>query len=223
MRGELRGLPRFNAAGWNQAARYWLAHGGDLEEAQRYSDRAVQMNENYATLTTRAMLLEKKGDAKGAAEARSKALAVATEADLNQQGYALLGEQEGRRGDRAVREERRRAPRVVERPRQPRRGAAGQGQQEGRRRELRPRAGAGQGRAQQEANPEGPGSAQDRQVAGAISASTPVMRNDQPVSRMSEPLPPLPQLSEKTARWRRLAHPGVSPGEVRRLYCGAPA
>lgn len=92
MREELRGLPRFGWQGWNQAARYWLTHGGDVEEAQGYAERAMQMNENFATLTTRAMLLEKKGDAKGAAETRAKALTVATEADINQAGYALLGQ-----------------------------------------------------------------------------------------------------------------------------------
>jgi tetratricopeptide (TPR) repeat protein len=92
MRAELRGLPRFGFAGWNQAARYWLANGGDLAEAQRFADRAVQMNEGYTTLNTRAMLLEKKGDAKGAAEARARAMTLATEQDINQQGYALLGE-----------------------------------------------------------------------------------------------------------------------------------
>jgi tetratricopeptide (TPR) repeat protein len=92
MRQELRGLPRFGWQGWNQAARYWITRGGDLEEAQQYAERALQMNENYATLTTRAMWLEKKGDAKGAAEARAKAMAVATEADINQAGYALLGQ-----------------------------------------------------------------------------------------------------------------------------------
>lgn len=56
------------------------------------SDRAVQMNENYATLSTRAAILDKKGDAKAAGEARAKALELATEADLNQAGYALLGD-----------------------------------------------------------------------------------------------------------------------------------
>ena len=92
MRAEMRGLPRFSWNGWNQAARFWIASGGDLEEAKTMSDRAVQMTENYNTLTTRAMLLEKKGDAKGGAEVRAKALELASEADLNQAGYALMGD-----------------------------------------------------------------------------------------------------------------------------------
>lgn len=92
MRSELRGLPRFSWNGWNQAARYWIANGGDLTEAQGFAERALQMNENFQTLNTRALLLDKKGDAKGAAEARAKAMEIATEQDINQAGYALLGQ-----------------------------------------------------------------------------------------------------------------------------------
>jgi tetratricopeptide (TPR) repeat protein len=91
MRAEMRGLPRFFWQGWNQAARYWINNGGDLTEAAAMSDRALQIAENYQTLQTRAMLLEKKGDAKGAAEANRRALEIATENDLNQYGYTLLG------------------------------------------------------------------------------------------------------------------------------------
>src|SRR5262249_23871318 len=43
-------------------------------------------------LSTRAAILEKKGDEKSAAEVRSRAMALATEGDLNQYGYTLLGQ-----------------------------------------------------------------------------------------------------------------------------------
>jgi Flp pilus assembly protein TadD len=50
------------------------------------------MTPTYQNLNTRAGLLELKGDAPGAAEARQKAQALATEVDINLQGYTLLGE-----------------------------------------------------------------------------------------------------------------------------------
>jgi hypothetical protein len=94
MREELRGLPRFGWQAWNQAARYWVEHGGNLDEATQMVDRSIRMNEGFANLTTRAALLEKKRDAKGAAATRARALELATEADLNQHGYQLLAQKQ---------------------------------------------------------------------------------------------------------------------------------
>ena len=50
------------------------------------------MNRNFTNQSTKAALLEKKGDAKGAAELREKAIALATEPELNLYGYQLLGQ-----------------------------------------------------------------------------------------------------------------------------------
>ena len=50
------------------------------------------MQANYQNLRTKAGLLELKGDAAGAAEARKRAQPLATEVDINLQGYTLLGE-----------------------------------------------------------------------------------------------------------------------------------
>jgi len=92
IRQQLRGLPGFSWQGYNQAANYWLRNGGPLDEASKFADRSIQMNENYQNLTTKAGILEKQGNAKGAADLRTKAQGLATEADLNQAGYRLLGE-----------------------------------------------------------------------------------------------------------------------------------
>jgi hypothetical protein len=92
VRGELRGLPRFNWQPWNAAARYWLATGGSVDEALGFADRSVKMNENYQNVMTRAMLLDKKGDAAGARAARAVAAGIATEVDINAEGYQLLGQ-----------------------------------------------------------------------------------------------------------------------------------
>jgi tetratricopeptide (TPR) repeat protein len=92
MRAELRGLAQFSPNAWAQAANYWLRHGGNLDEAQRFVDKSLALGENFQNLRARAALLEKRGDGKGAEATRQKALAVASEGELNQLGYGLLAE-----------------------------------------------------------------------------------------------------------------------------------
>ncbi|MFN2385358.1 MAG: DUF2911 domain-containing protein [Thermoanaerobaculia bacterium] len=92
IRKEMRGLPRFFWQGWNQAANYALNNGVNLDEAMQWVDRSIQINENFANLRTKAALVEKKGDAKTAAELRAKAMRIATEAEVNTYGYQLLGQ-----------------------------------------------------------------------------------------------------------------------------------
>jgi tetratricopeptide (TPR) repeat protein len=92
MRAELKGLAQFNTVAWAQAARYWADHGGDLDEAQKFADKALTFGESFAALRARALVAEKKGDAKLAGQLRDKALTMATENDLNQYGYVLLGQ-----------------------------------------------------------------------------------------------------------------------------------
>jgi predicted Zn-dependent protease len=92
MRRELRGQPGFAWQAWNQAATYWLGNGGNLDEALKMADRSIEMNASYANLMTRAAILEKKGNVAGAKDARAKAQPLASEADLNLAGYALVNE-----------------------------------------------------------------------------------------------------------------------------------
>jgi hypothetical protein len=92
MRSELRGLPRFFWLGWNEAAQYWLQHGGDLAEAERFVEESIRVQETFPNLSTKAAILEKKGDTKQAAALRTKAIGLATQNDLNLYGYSLLGQ-----------------------------------------------------------------------------------------------------------------------------------
>ena len=71
-----------------------------LDQAEEWVDRSIRMNRNFTNQTTKAALLEKKGDARAAAELREKALKLATEPELNQYGYQLLGQ---KKVDEAVR------------------------------------------------------------------------------------------------------------------------
>lgn len=88
---ELRGLQRFNWQPWNQAARYWMRTNGSVDEAMAMAEHSISMNENFQNLSTKAAILEKKGDAKAAADLNAKAMSLATEADINTRGYELLG------------------------------------------------------------------------------------------------------------------------------------
>lgn len=92
MRRQLRGSAGFEHASWTQAAAYWLRNGGPLDEALRMADRSIGMAPGYASFMVRGDILEKQGNRAGAAEARAKARPLATEVDLNQAGYRLLGE-----------------------------------------------------------------------------------------------------------------------------------
>jgi tetratricopeptide (TPR) repeat protein len=92
LRSELRGLPRFSWQGWNQAAAWCARNGVNLDEALEWSSRSVSMNENFQNLRVKALLLEKKGDAKTAENLRARAMKIATEADLNNYGYQLMGQ-----------------------------------------------------------------------------------------------------------------------------------
>jgi hypothetical protein len=92
VRGQLRGPAGFSWQGYNNAARYWLRHGGPLDEAMKLVDRSIAMTPTFQNQNTRASILDKQGNAKAAAELRAKALPLANEADMNQMGYQLLGD-----------------------------------------------------------------------------------------------------------------------------------
>jgi tetratricopeptide (TPR) repeat protein len=92
IREQLRGLPRFSWQGWNQAAAWSLRNGGNLDEALEWSKQSVALAETFPNLRTRAGLLEKKGDAKAAADLRARSMKIATEADINLYGYQLVAQ-----------------------------------------------------------------------------------------------------------------------------------
>jgi len=90
IRSQLRGPAGFNADSWAQAAGYWVRNNGPLDEALKMADRSIKMEPTYAAYMTRAEILEKRGNAAGAKEARAKGQPLATERDLNLVGYGLM-------------------------------------------------------------------------------------------------------------------------------------
>jgi hypothetical protein len=92
LRDQLRGLNKFFPEGWSAAAAWCLRNNVNLDEAMTWADQSIALRETFANLRVKAALLDKKGDAKGAEALRAKAVNLATEAEVNQMGYALLGQ-----------------------------------------------------------------------------------------------------------------------------------
>jgi len=92
LRNQVRGMGQFFPETWSAAAGWCARNDVNLDEAMTWADRSLAMKETYVGLRTKAALLAKKGDAKGAESLRAKALTIATEAEVNQTGYGLLGQ-----------------------------------------------------------------------------------------------------------------------------------
>ena len=92
LREQLRGLLQFFPEGWSGAAGWCLRNDVNLEEAGTWADRSLAMRETFPALRVKAGLLEKKGNAAGAAALKAKALTVATEAEVNNLGYNLIAQ-----------------------------------------------------------------------------------------------------------------------------------
>ena len=92
LRNQLRGMHQFYAEAWSGAAAWCVQHGANLEEALVWIDRSLAIKPTFSGLRTKAVLLEKRGDAQGAEALRAKALAIASETDINLLGYSLLAQ-----------------------------------------------------------------------------------------------------------------------------------
>lgn len=91
VKSQLHAVPQFFPQGWNQAAR-WALRNNRMDLAAAWADTAVLRQASYNSLRTLAMVQQKQGNGAAAAATTQKALAVATEADVNAYGYELLGQ-----------------------------------------------------------------------------------------------------------------------------------
>ena len=151
IKSQLRGLSRFSWQAWNQAAQWTATNDYNLDQGLAWADRSIGMQPTYANLTTKAAILEKKKDAKGAEALAGPGDEIPTEADINNLAYQRLAE---KKNDQALAlfRERQGPPRLLELLRQPRGGARRHRGQEGRRRELQQGARPGAGPSGQEAD-----------------------------------------------------------------------
>ena len=90
IKAELRSGKHWNADAWAAAARYTAQHG-DLDTALTYANNSVDLGMNVTNLRTKAFILEKKGDAQGAAALRQQASALSPEVAAVSQAYQLAG------------------------------------------------------------------------------------------------------------------------------------
>jgi tetratricopeptide (TPR) repeat protein len=92
LRRDLTGLAQFFWQPWNTAANWAIDHGVALDEASAWIERSIGINDNFLNNKTKAKLLRARGDAAGADALLARALGGATEQEVNQYGYELLGE-----------------------------------------------------------------------------------------------------------------------------------
>lgn len=88
---ELKGPTGFNWQGYSSAANYALTNKVNYDQALKWIDQAIAMNSNFTTLSIKSGLLRETNKPTEADALMKNAVAVATEAELNQYGYQLLG------------------------------------------------------------------------------------------------------------------------------------
>lgn len=96
---ELKGVTGFTPQGYASAANYALQNKVNLEKGLAWIDQAIAQNKTFATLNTKAGLLKLTGKPDEGDKIMKDAMAIATENDLNNYGYQLLGNGEN---DKAI-------------------------------------------------------------------------------------------------------------------------
>lgn len=94
LHGQLRGLAQYTWDGWDDAATYFVTNKYNLEEALKYEDRSIGVEERYDNLINKARILDALNKKDEATVARNKALGMANVAQLHTYGRQL--QQEGK-------------------------------------------------------------------------------------------------------------------------------
>lgn len=89
---QLKGPAGFTWRGYSSAANYALQNKINLEQGIVWIDRAIAQNKNFTTLNTKSGLLQETGKTAEAEKIKKEALILATETELNNYGYQLLGQ-----------------------------------------------------------------------------------------------------------------------------------
>jgi len=92
LRGQLRGLPQYTWDGWDDSANYLLAEKYDYEDALKYSDRSLQIEERYDNLMTKSQVLDALGKKDEADATRKMALAKANAVQMHTYARTLQGQ-----------------------------------------------------------------------------------------------------------------------------------
>jgi hypothetical protein len=89
---ELKGPIGFVWRGSSSAANYTLDNKVKMDQGLVWIDQAIAQNKNFTNLNIKSGLLEATGKTAEAEPIRKEALSLATEAELNNYGYQLLGQ-----------------------------------------------------------------------------------------------------------------------------------
>ncbi|HEY1936797.1 MAG TPA: DUF2911 domain-containing protein [Candidatus Angelobacter sp.] len=89
LHNQLRGLAQYTWDGWDDAANYLLTNKYDLEEALKYEDNSIGVEERYDNLMTKSRILDALNKKEDATVARNKALSMANVTQLHTYGRQL--------------------------------------------------------------------------------------------------------------------------------------
>lgn len=89
-----KGQTGFTWQNYNAAANYTLTSKSNTEQGLKWADHAILMNPNFTDISTKADLLDLAGNHTESEKFMKNAMAVATENELNNYGYQLLGNQQ---------------------------------------------------------------------------------------------------------------------------------
>lgn len=91
MQAELKGIPGFFPAAYQQASAYCIRNKIHLDDAETWINKSISMQKSFANLNTKADLMAVQGN-KEEASLRSEAMKIADENELNAYGYVQLNE-----------------------------------------------------------------------------------------------------------------------------------
>ena len=89
VRAQFRDLPQYTWESWNDAAQYCATGKMNLDEALKWTDRSIQMEERFENVNTKMNVLEALNRPTEAAAARARSLEIANAQQLYFYGRAL--------------------------------------------------------------------------------------------------------------------------------------
>lgn len=95
IREQLRSLPAYGWHGWEEAAHYCIVNKVNYDEALKWVNRSIQMEDNFTNEAAKAQLLTLMGNTKEAAETKTKVMKLidaGSENQVNLFGYELMNE-----------------------------------------------------------------------------------------------------------------------------------
>lgn len=88
---ELRGQAGFGWQAYVTAANYCLRNNTHLDQGMIWIDRSIAINQNFQNLSVKAGILEAQGNKEAANKTYDEIVPIASNAELNNLGYQLLG------------------------------------------------------------------------------------------------------------------------------------